>query len=210
VFCRPTKAGNLSHSCVDTVFLAGLSALRFSPANASNSPERRLLRKCRCLRVVDSPPIGFAWTREGVTQMKLAMKFAVLAGLLVAGAGQSALAGYCGAASYSCCPTSACSPCGDYGAASSCSTCYKTVQDVVYDKCQVTKYRTVYDTVCEQQPITCTRNVYETKFRDECYSIQKPVYQVCFKDVPHTRSEDLLSQRAVHGTCSVQSNLLPQ
>ena len=68
--------------------------------------------------------------------MRLAMRLAVLAGLLVTGAAQTALADYCGAASYNCCPTSACSPCGDYcAAASSCCTQYQTVQDVVYDKC---------------------------------------------------------------------------
>ena len=109
--------------------------------------------------------------------MKPALRMITLAGLLMAGLGSSTEAGYCGADSFNCCPTSACAPSGDFRVAQvSCNTCYQTVQDIVYDKCTVTRYRTEWNTVCEQQPVHCTRNVYETKFREECFQVCKPVY----------------------------------
>ena len=65
--------------------------------------------------------------------MKPAMTMIVLTGLLMAGLGQTAQAGYCGADSFNCCPTAACAPCGEFAAAqASCNTCYRTVQDIVY------------------------------------------------------------------------------
>ena len=80
--------------------------------------------------------------------------------LLLAGV-HVAEAGYCGAASYNCCPTSACAPCGDLCQAKNCcTTCYKTVQEVVWDRCEKVCCQTVYDQVCEQVPVCCTRTCY--------------------------------------------------
>ena len=68
--------------------------------------------------------------------MKYASMIPFLAALLmVASEGTQAEAGYFGAARYSCCPTEACAPSGDYCAAKSCcKTCYKTVKEVVWEK----------------------------------------------------------------------------
>ena len=109
--------------------------------------------------------------------MKTATWIPVFAALLVAAmSGTEASAGYAGAGSYKSCPTSACAPSGDYCAPTTCTmTCYKTVQEVVYDKQEVTCCKTVYDRVCEKCPITCYRNVYETHYRDECYTVCRPV-----------------------------------
>ena len=93
----------------------------------------------------------------------LCVLFLLLAGTHVA------QAGYCGGASYNCCPTSTCAPCGELcQAQQQCTTCYKTVQDVVWDRCEKICYQTVYDQQCEQVPVCCTRTCYETCYRDEC------------------------------------------
>ena len=118
-------------------------------------------------------------------EMKHAFWISVAAGLfLVACDGTTAKAGYCGAANYSCCPTTCCAPSGDYCAAkSNCCTCYKQVREVKWEKEQYTCCKTVYDTVCEKVPVQCTRNVYETRYRDCCYTVCKPVYKTCYRDV---------------------------
>ena len=82
-------------SLVDASFFPGLSERRHLPPR-QESLNWETLASASAFRTASLPWIGFAWNTEGVTQMRLAMKLAALAGLLVAGFGQSAHAtGYC-------------------------------------------------------------------------------------------------------------------
>ena len=72
------------------------------------------------------------------------------AALITACFGGQAQAGYLGAGSYNCCPTEACTSCGDYSAAKECSsTCYKTVVETVEQPWLADAYQLVVGTVLE-------------------------------------------------------------
>lgn len=114
--------------------------------------------------------------------MKHATWIPIVAALLLAlNAGSTAEAGYCGAASYKCCPTSCCAPSGEYAQAKQCCTytCYKPVKEIVWETEEYTCCKTVYDRVCEKVPVTCVKTVYETHYKDVCYTVCKPVYKTC-------------------------------
>jgi len=117
--------------------------------------------------------------------MKTNLQFCLLTTvLLVASAGGTAHAGYCGGASYSVCPASCSAPAADYCQAQACcKTCYKTVREIVWEQQNYTCCKTVWDTCCEAVPITCCKTVYDTCYRDECYTICRPQYQTCYRDV---------------------------
>ena len=96
------------------------------------------------------------------------------AAMIMACFGEQAQAGYLGAGRYKCCPTEACTSCGDYCAAKECSsTCYKTVVETVWEKQNYTCQKTGYDTVCEKVPVQYTKHGYKTCYRDECYTVCK-------------------------------------
>ena len=94
----------------------------------------------------------------------------LVAALLVAlNDGNTAQAGWFGAGGYSCCPTTACSSCGDYcNAKTSGCAQYRTVREIVREQQQYTCCKTVYDCVTEKIPVQCTLTVRETYFRDCC------------------------------------------
>jgi hypothetical protein len=97
------------------------------------------------------------------------------------------MAGVLGAGGFLGCPTSACSPCGDFVAAR-CGTptgC-GIQQDVVWETEQYNCMKTVYDYCTETRPISCVKNVYETCYRDECYTVCQPVYQTCYRTECYT------------------------
>ena len=117
--------------------------------------------------------------------MKNARCWGLLAALMFLGAATtSADAGYCGAASYNCCPKAACAPSGDYCAARKCcKTSYQVVKETVWEKQNVTCCKTVYDTVCCKVPVKCWKNVYQTCYRTENYTRCVPVYKTCYREV---------------------------
>ena len=95
----------------------------------------------------------------------LALALAAVAMLAVNDSAQACR--YFGAASYNCCPTTACQPTACYTACRvERKTCYRTVYDQVMEPQQYTAYRTEYETVYEDKQETCYRMVNETVYRD--------------------------------------------
>jgi len=107
--------------------------------------------------------------------------------IVVAGMVHNVEASFCGASSYSCCPTEACASTGNYcDAKDNCTTNYKIVKEIVWDKKQVTTCKTVYDRVCEQVPVCGYKTVVETRYRDVNYTTCKPVYKTNYRTVNYT------------------------
>src|SRR4051812_16893218 len=86
--------------------------------------------------------------------------------------------GYCGAACYSCCPTTACQTASCY---TTCRVerrqCFRTVREIVYDQQEVQCQRTQYETVYEDRPVTCYRNVTEQKVRECPVQVSRAVWE---------------------------------
>src|SRR5579863_3149081 len=114
--------------------------------------------------------------------MKSNLRVFLLATVLMTGS--TVEAGYCGAASFTCCSSACAAPAGDYCQAQTCcKTCYKTVKEIVWEQENYTCCKTVYDTVCEPYTVNCCKTVYDTCYRTECYNICRPQYQTCYRDV---------------------------
>ena len=86
---------------------------------------------------------------------------------------QAFASGYCGAATFNCCPTVACQPSSCY---TTCKierqTCKKTVYDTVWEPEEITRTRTVYETAYETKDVTCYKVVRETAYRECEYEVR--------------------------------------
>jgi YTV len=94
---------------------------------------------------------------------------------------------YCGAASYSCCPTQACQPAACY---TTCRVerqqCERTVYSYVQEPQQYMVSRTIYDTVYEDVAETRHRTVQETAYREEQYQVARQVIETSEREEQYT------------------------
>ena len=107
----------------------------------------------------------------------------VVAALALVSASDAEAGWFCGAASYRCCPVSACQPSCCYTACKvERQTCYRTVYDNVCEPQEFTYNKTIYETVCEDRQLTCYRTVNETHFREQNYTVCRPVYETSCRE----------------------------
>lgn len=140
-----------------------------------------------CKQLLRPRSEGDASTFTGRFQMN--RLFATIAFAAVAMLSQSTASagGYCGAASYSCCPPVACQPVSCY---TTCrierQMCRKTVMETVWEPEEVVCEKTVYETVWDEQEVTCNKVVRETAFRECEYEVQKVVWETGCREEKYT------------------------
>src|SRR4051812_42351366 len=95
--------------------------------------------------------------------------------------------GYCGAASYNCCPVEACQQTCCYTTyRTQRETCYRNVNYLVQEPEQYSVCRTVYETAYDDVQETCYRNVVETAYREEPYQVCKQVVECAEREERYT------------------------
>ena len=110
----------------------------------------------------------------------------LMAMLLAIGFAGEASACYCGAASFKRCASACSTPSEVCAPPVRMVTCYKTVQETVWEPETYTCKKTVYDTVCEPVPQQCTKTVYDTCYTEEPYTICRPVYTTQYREEQYT------------------------